>query len=86
MRRPHPFDFYLYHENQFGAQRICGRLAALGYRTVVREGAVEGQYLCLASSDFVPALVELSEAQALMAEMAALYGGEYDGWQTVVLP
>jgi hypothetical protein len=37
----HPFDFYLYHHNKAGAQRICAELNQDGFQVSVQEGAVE---------------------------------------------
>ena len=86
LSKPHPFEFYLYHPDRSGAQLICSRLSAKGYRTTSREGAVEGEWLCLASTDLVPSFEALSEVQDLMTEIAERYGGKYDGWETAVVP
>ena len=65
----HPFDFYLYHPDQSGAEQICGQLRAQGFLITVREGAVEGEWLCLASLSFIPSIDNLSELQDLFESL-----------------
>lgn len=86
LSKPHPFGFYLYHKEVFAARQMCDQLLTEGYRTNVSEGAGKGEWLCLASVDFVPSFDTLSEIQDRMAIVAKQYGGEYDGWETVVVP
>jgi hypothetical protein len=52
----------------------------------VKEGAVEGEWLCLASLSFIPSLEKLSELQTVFEALINQYGGEYDGWETIVIP
>jgi regulator of RNase E activity RraB len=81
----HPFDFYVYHNEKSGAERICADLADEGFQVVVREGAVAGEWLCLASISFIPSIEKLSEFQIVFEELIDQYGGEYDGWETIVV-
>ena len=82
----HPFDFYLYHDKESGARQICGALNAQGFQVEVREGAVQGEWLCLASLSFVPSIQKLSDLKSTFEDLISIYGGEYDGWETVVIP
>lgn len=82
----HPFDFYLYHPDQSGAEQICVQLRAQGFQVAVREGAVPGEWLCLASLSFIPSSDKLSELQDVFEALINQYGGEYDGWETIVIP
>ncbi len=82
----HPFDFYLYHPDQSGAEQICVQLRAQGFQIAVKEGTVEVEWLCLASLSFIPSIEKLSEFQGLFDDLISQYGGEYDGWETVVIP
>jgi hypothetical protein len=81
----HPFDFYFYHEEKLGAQELCAELRDMGFEVTVREGAVAGEYLCLASRSFVPSIEELSRLQKTFEDLTNRYGGEYDGWETIVI-
>ena len=83
--KAHPFDFYLYHTNKAGAQRLFGDLADQGFTTSVQEGALDGEFLCLAWLIFVPSAEMLVQVSELFEEIIAIYGGEYDGWDTVVI-
>ncbi len=86
LSKPHPFDFYLYHPGQSGAAQMCDQLSIEGFQTVVREAADEAEWLCLATIAFVPSLDGLAEVQARLSELAGQLGGEYDGWETIVVP
>jgi hypothetical protein len=86
MAKVHPFDFYFYHPDQTGAEQICMQLRADGFQASVMEGAFEGEWLCLASLSFVPSIDKLSELQEKFESLIDQYGGEYDGWETIVIP
>jgi hypothetical protein len=79
----HPFDFY--HHEISGAQRICVELQAEGFSVTVREGALEGEWLCLATLNFQPSIEKLSELRSRFEELVSQQGGEYDGWETIVI-
>ncbi len=81
----HPFDFYFYHAEKLGAQKLCAKLRDMGFEVTVREGAVAGEYLCLASRSFVPSIEELERLQNQFDDLIDQYGGEYDGWETIVI-
>ena len=49
------------------------------------EGAIESEWLCLARLSFVPSIEKLMEVDQLFEEINAQYGGEYDGWETIVI-
>ena len=81
----HPFDFYFYHEEKLGAQELCAELRDMGFEVTVREGAVAGEYLCLASRSFIPSIEELSRLQNIFDDLINQHGGEYDGWETIII-
>ena len=85
LTKAHPFDFYIYHNNRAGAQRICADLDTKGFQASVQEGAIEGEWLCLARLSFVPSIEKLTEVDQLFEEIIVKYGGEYDGWETIVI-
>lgn len=86
LTKPHPFDFYLYHSEQSGALNVCDQLQNEGFKTTLREGANSGEWLCLASKTFIPSLENLAEIQSHLSDLAGQYGGEYDGWEAMVVP
>ncbi|MCJ7535663.1 MAG: ribonuclease E inhibitor RraB [Anaerolineales bacterium] len=86
LAKTHPFDFYFYHNNKAGAQFICAELEKDGFHAAVQEGAIEGEWLCLASMSFIPSIEKLTDVQSVFDELISTYGGEYDGWETVVIP
>lgn len=86
LSKPHPFDFYLYHPQQTGAQQLCSALLSEGFEVSVGESATGGDWLCRASRAMLPTLENLSEINARISRLIDQYGGEYDGWETIVLP
>lgn len=86
LTRVHPFDFYLYHPDESGAKELCGYLETEGFEVSLQQGATEGSWLCLASTRFVPSLDKLAEYRDFFDETVGVYGGEYDGWETMVIP
>lgn len=86
LTKSHPFDFYLYHNNKAGAQRLCGELGQRDFQVTVQEGALEGEWLCLARLEFIPSIEKLDELSRLFEGLIDTYGGEYDGWETIVIP
>ncbi len=82
----HPFDFYMYHPTREGAGQICDQLRAKGFQVSVREAATGRDWLCFASLSFVPSIDKLTEIRTLIEGLTEQYGGEYDGWETVVKP
>lgn len=82
----HPFDFYVYHPTREGAGQICTQLRATGFHVSVREAATGNDWLCFASLSFVPSIDKLAEIRDTVEELTGQYGGEYDGWETIVMP
>jgi hypothetical protein len=82
----HAFDFYIYHPDQIGAETICAELARQGYSSTVREGALGGEWLCLVSVKMLPSLENLIQVESLIEEYIDITGGEYDGWETMIMP
>ena len=85
LSKVHPFDFYLYHENKAGAQLICAELEQSGFQVSVSEGAIQGEWLCLGTLNILPSAEKLSELSHIFEELINTYGGEYDGWETIVI-
>jgi len=81
----HPFDFYVYHPTKQGARQICDQLRAKGFQVSIREAATGNDWLCFASQSFVPSIDKLAEIRDTIEELTGQYGGEYDGWETVVI-
>jgi hypothetical protein len=86
LSKVHPFEFYFYHNEQLGAQHICAELRDIGFQVIVRAGAIEGEWLCLASLGMVPSIDKLNELNSDFNELINRHGGEYDGWETIVIP
>jgi hypothetical protein len=85
LTKAHPFEFYIYHNNKADAQLICADLKQDGFQASVREDAIEDEWLCLTRLSFVPSIEKLAELDLLFEEIITKYGGEYDGWETIVI-
>lgn len=86
LSKVHPFDFYFYHDEQLGAQQLCTELREMGFQVTVRAGTIEGEWLCLATLSMVPSIDRLTELNSDFNGLIDQYGGEYDGWETIVIP
>jgi hypothetical protein len=86
LSKPHPFDFYLYHPEQSGAEQLCNALVSDGFQVSVGESAAGGDWLCLASLTMLPSIENLTELDGQFNRLIDQYGGEYDGWETLVIP
>lgn len=82
----HPVDFYIYNPTKDGAEQICDQLRANGFKVSVREAATGSDWLCFASLSFVPSIDKLAEIRGTIEGLTEQFGGEYDGWETVVKP
>jgi hypothetical protein len=85
LTKPHPFDFYLYHSDQAGALQLCDALVVEGFDTLVTTSAAGDDWLCLASLTMLPTLENLTNLNTRFEALIAEYGGEYDGWETMVI-
>ena len=86
LSKPHPFDLYLYHPEQSGAEQLCSALLSDGFEVSIGESTTGGDWLCLASLTMLPTIENLTELDTAFARLIDQYGGEYDGWETIVLP
>ena len=86
LAKPHPFHFYLYHPDAGGAEQLCSALRTDGFHVRITESAGGSDWLCLASFTMLPTIENLTELQARFEVLMDQYGGEYDGWETIVIP
>lgn len=82
---PHPIHHYLYFPKEAAARRAAKALRAEGYDVRVRLGADEVNWLVLASRAAVPEPEAVAATTSWMENLAALLGGEYDGWEAEVV-
>ncbi len=78
---PQLFEHYLYFERR---QQAAEALQSAGYQVVVRRSAGGSEWLVLASQPLLPTEEDLDPVIEFMEEVAARYGGEYDGWGVAV--
>ena len=84
--KPHLTNFYLYFQSRSSAELAGVELTASGFSVVVDKSAEGYQWLCLASKRMAPQARELSSLRNKFSNLAKRLNGEYDGWETEVIP
>jgi Uncharacterized protein conserved in bacteria, COG3076 len=77
---PYWVEHFLYFPRRRWAQQAARQLRQLGYEVEVSEGATEGLWLVLARCQMLPTEENIDTVAEQLQELAAEYGGEYDGW------
>ena len=84
--KPHPIEFYLYFPTREAAERVAGKVRALGCGIKRVDPAASGPgWLVLATKTMVPIEAELVKLRKEFEFLAKVEKGEYDGWETQVL-
>ena len=86
LSKPHAVNFYLYLPTEEAAQASARELNAAGLTTEVRTAAKGPGWLCLGTSTMVPTLEAITREVRRMEALARKHSGEYDGWETGVVP
>jgi regulator of RNase E activity RraB len=77
---PYWVEHFLYFPRRRWAQQAARQLRQLGYEVEVSESATEGSWLVLARCQMLPTEEDIDTVAEQLRELAAEYGGEYDGW------
>jgi regulator of RNase E activity RraB len=77
---PYWVEHFLYFPRRRWAQQAARQLRQLGYEVEVSESATEGLWLVLARCQMLPTEEDIDTVAEQLRELAAEYGGEYDGW------
>jgi len=85
LSKPHPIDFYLYFPAKTDADDVGLRLQEEGFDVTVRLGADDASWLVLAQTTMVPEQRHLQELRRKFVTLADSLGGEYDGWEAMVV-
>lgn len=80
----HMFVHYLYVSTSDHAAALAGELRAQGYKAEHRVAGDGASWVVVARRATVPTIDAVSATRKLMERLAALYGGEYDGWEVAV--
>jgi hypothetical protein len=80
-----PVDFYLYFPNERDAERVRDELLRAGFSVECQASASDSKWLCLATKMMRPDLVDLDSTRTTLEQIAANFGGEFDGWETQVI-
>ena len=85
LSKSHDFDFYLYFPTQYEANQAVIELLLEGLICEVKPGAMDNNWLCLASIQMVPDVNELVRLESTFETIATMHHGEYDGWESNIL-
>ena len=76
--------FYLYFKNEESALKCADELEPLGLkRHTEQNDYYNEQWLCYSAKNMIPTEKELTTIGSKMLELASLYNGNFDGWETV---
>ena len=82
--RPRIIDTYLYFPAHQDAELAGAQLRAMGFHVEIEHSAVGTDWLCLASKSMMPEQETLSRLRVSLTELAYVFRGAYDGWETQV--
>jgi hypothetical protein len=85
LSKPHLIEFYLYFPAQTDANDVAVQLREEGLDVTVRLGADDVNWLVLAQRTMVPEQRLLQEFRSKFEALADSLGGEYDGWEAMVV-
>jgi hypothetical protein len=80
LKRPQVIEHFLHFPMKDAAELVAQGLRAEGYATEVMHCATNSNWLVLARRQMVPATERISRVRDQMDELAASFGGHYDGW------
>lgn len=80
----HVVQHYLYFPLEEAAKNVAEMLRQRGFVVEERLGADGINRLVLAKNQMVPTEAEIGNMRALLEQIAAEKGGEYDGWDVEV--
>jgi hypothetical protein len=87
LNKPHSIDFFLIFPSESGALWAARRLETMGFQTMVRAPeAGLPQWQLVASRSMIPDPDDLAHLRDLFGDLAGSQGGQYDGWETAVVP
>ena len=80
--RPRIIEQFFYFPTLDSADAAGGKLQKQGYKTEVIFRPADSNWLLLATGRIVPGMERIYLIRRHMDELAATFGGKYDGWGT----
>ncbi len=77
---PHNPEFFLYLPTEAAARSVASRYAGQGFSADVHPAVSGSKWSCVLTKQMVLSAGTLHQLRGEFAEVAAAYGGEYDGW------
>ncbi len=82
----HKLKHYLYFPTKRGARAAAAKLVEQSFSVEERLGADGVNWLVLVRHDIVPSPEAVAAVRETMEQLAAVGGGEYDGWEAETVP
>jgi hypothetical protein len=84
--RPHTFEFFLYLPTETAAETAAQRLRESDFSAHVSPSGAGNGWLCKAEITLVPVTASLDEIGRFFEQLAAALEGDFDGWESAVMP
>ena len=84
--RPHTFEFFLYLPTEAAAETAAQRLRESDFSAQVSPSGSGNGWLCKAEITLVPLTASLDEIGRFFEQLAAALEGDFDGWESAVMP
>ena len=85
LTKPHPIDFYLYAPDQAAAKTLAESIGADFSVKYGPSADSSGQWLVIAHKDMLPDVSAFKQIRQNFSTLAEKVGGNYDGWDTVLV-
>jgi regulator of RNase E activity RraB len=85
LSKPHEIEFFLYFPDEGSANAAAESIREQGFVVEVMPPVDGSDWLCFATKTLVPTLEDIVTIGREFNEIAEAYGGEYDGWGTMVV-
>lgn len=87
LAKPHEINHWLYFSDEASARAAADELASTGFTVdSVEKRPDANQWRVLALKTVIPSLSVVEDTSAFLEELAQRHHGEYDGWETQVVP
>ena len=85
LSKPHEMEFFLYFPEEASANAAAGDIRDQGFVVEVKPSEEGSDWLCFAVKTMVPTYEDIVAISREFGAIAEAYGGEYDGWGTLVV-
>lgn len=85
LSKPHEMEFFMYFPDEDSANAAAADIREQGFAVEVRPAGDGSEWLCFATMTMVPTYEDIVAIGREFNTVAESYGGQYDGWGTLVV-